>query len=282
MELIRRRCRHCAGRPPILFAHGVYADARIWDVYFLDFFVDAGFDVWALSLRGHGKSRYEPVSWSPGLSDYTEDVKWAIEQIGEPPVLVGHSMGGLVVQQVLGRSDIPVHSAVLMAAVPPKGMYEPALRLAQAHPALFYKLSLLNASPRWMWEHWLSAADFRELFFSETTPLEHTKRFLSLFQSEPPRGLIDLLMFCPPAQFRFDGPMLVMGAEADIIIPPDFVQRTAEAFSAELKILPGMGHAMMLEDNWRAAAKSIEDWLKHGTRKRRNHHESRRIQRKRP
>ena len=277
MELIRRRCRHRTGHPPILFVHGAYVDARIWDVYFLDFFVNAGFDAWALSLRGHGKSRYEPVSWSPGLSDYTDDVNRAIEQIGEPPVLVGHSMGGLVVQQVSGNSDIPVHSAVLMAAVPPKGMYEPALRLAQAHPALFHKLSLLNASPRWMWEHWLSAADVRKMFFSETTPLAQVKRFFSFFQSEPPRGLIDLLLFCPPAQPGFKGPMLVMGAEADIIIPPDFVQRTAEAFSAELKILPGMGHAMMLEENWKDAARCIEDWLKHGTRHRRDNHESRRI-----
>jgi len=263
MELIRRRSRHRKDHPPLLFVHGAYADARIWDVHFLDFFVDAGFDAWAVSLRGHGNSRYDPLIGSPGLSDYRDDIEWAVGQIGEPPVLVGHSMGGGVVQRVLEKAEIPVSGAVLMASVPPKGMGEPVLRLAQNHPVLFHKLTLLNASPRWMWEHWLSAEDVRALFFSENTPMDQVKRFFSLFQSEPPRALMDLVVFCPPARFEYKGPMLVMGAEADIIIAPDFVQETAETFSAELKILPDMGHAMMLEDNWKTAAQSILDWLKH-------------------
>lgn len=263
MELIRRPCRRPDSRPPVLFIHGAYADAKIWDVHFLDFFAEAGFNVWALSLRGHGKSRYQPIAWPPGFADYIDDVEWAIGQIGEPPVLVGHSMGGLVAQRVLKKNGISVKASVLIASVPPDGMMNPIIRLAQEHPLLFHKLGLINASPRWMWEHWVSMEEVRQMFFSKSTALQEVKRFYPLFQCEPPRALTDLTFFCPLAKMKPECPMLAMGGEEDIIIPPEFVQKTADFYSADIQMLPGLGHAMMLDKEWETAAKSIVNWLQH-------------------
>ncbi|HRE87036.1 MAG TPA: alpha/beta hydrolase, partial [Accumulibacter sp.] len=41
-------------RPPLLFLHGGYVDARSWDVHFLPFFASHGYDCHALEFSGHG------------------------------------------------------------------------------------------------------------------------------------------------------------------------------------------------------------------------------------
>lgn len=261
MDLIRRPCRNRDGRPPILFIHGANADRRIWDFHFVDFFVEAGFDVWALSLRGHGANGYSSFPWPPGFSDYAEDVERAIRRIGETPVIVGHSMGGLVVQQVLKNGAIPIHAAVLMASVPPDGLFRPFIRLSRAHPVLVGKFKLVNASPRWMWEQWVGMKDFQQMFFSDSTPLENVAPFYSIYRNESLRAMADILFFNPPAKARLECPLLVMGAEEDRIITPEFVHETADAYSADVELLPRMGHVMMLEDRWETAARILLDWL---------------------
>ena len=55
--------------------------------------------------------------------------------------------------------------------------------------------------------------------------------------------------------------MLVLGAEHDVLIPPDQVRMTAMRYDVEATILPGLGHGMMLETDWRVAADPILAWL---------------------
>jgi hypothetical protein len=56
--------------------------------------------------------------------------------------------------------------------------------------------------------------------------------------------------------------MLVLGAENDVLIPPDQVRMTARRYGVEAHILPGLGHGMMMESDWRIAADPIVAWLK--------------------
>jgi pimeloyl-ACP methyl ester carboxylesterase len=53
------------------------------------------------------------------------------------PVLIGHSMGGMVIQKYLELHQIP--AAVLMASAPPKGLLASTLRIAGKHPLIFLK-----------------------------------------------------------------------------------------------------------------------------------------------
>lgn len=57
-------------------------------------------------------------------------------------------------------------------------------------------------------------------------------------------------------------PGLVLGAEHDVLIPPDQVKMTARTYGVPAKILPGLGHSMMMESDWRIAAEPVIDWLK--------------------
>jgi pimeloyl-ACP methyl ester carboxylesterase len=60
---------------------------------------------------------------------------------------------------------------------------------------------------------------------------------------------------------RINTPMLVLGGELDQIYTPDDVRRTARAYGTEPLVLPGVGHELMLEHDWRVAAGYVENWL---------------------
>jgi pimeloyl-ACP methyl ester carboxylesterase len=54
------------------------------------------------------------------MGDYLDDVQSATDSLGSQPVLIGHSMGGFIVQKYLAKRRAP--AAVLMASIPPQGV----------------------------------------------------------------------------------------------------------------------------------------------------------------
>ena len=66
----------------------------------------------------------------------------------------------------------------------------------------------------------------------------------------------------PPMMGLRGIPTLVLGAEHDNLIPPAFVYGTAAFLGTQAHIFDGMGHAVMLEDDWQEAAETIADWLR--------------------
>ena len=57
-------------------------------------------------------------------------------------------------------------------------------------------------------------------------------------------------------------PLLVLGAESDILVPPAQVEQAARAYGTQAEIFPGMGHVMMLEARWQYVADRIIEWLR--------------------
>ena len=86
---------------PLLFVHGAWHAAWCWDENFLSFFADHGYRAVALSFRGHGNSPSNKPLRSLSVSDYVKDVSSVAAELPTPPVIIGHSMGGLIVQKYL-------------------------------------------------------------------------------------------------------------------------------------------------------------------------------------
>ena len=105
---------------PLLFVHGAFAGAWVWDEHFLPYFAAQGYHAHALSLRGHGGSFGCDNIDSHSVHDYVDDLATVIADLPKPPILVGHSMGGFIVQKYLERHPVP--AAVLMCSVPPQGL----------------------------------------------------------------------------------------------------------------------------------------------------------------
>lgn len=79
---------------PLLLVHGSFGSSAMWMGY-ADVFARAGWDVYALDLRGHGKSTGSVAGMT--MNDYVADVRRAAEEHAlENPIVIGHSMGGLV------------------------------------------------------------------------------------------------------------------------------------------------------------------------------------------
>ncbi len=56
-------------------------------------------------------------------------------------------------------------------------------------------------------------------------------------------------------------PLLVLGGENDIVVPPNEIKKTARAYNADYKIFANTAHDLMLERNWQQVADFIIDWL---------------------
>lgn len=78
----------------IVLVHGSWGASWMWNMY-VPFLSQKGFDVYALDLRGHGQSEGEVAGTT--MQNYVEDVRQVIEENNlEHPIVIGHSMGGLV------------------------------------------------------------------------------------------------------------------------------------------------------------------------------------------
>ena len=67
--------------------------------HFLPYFAAAGYDSYAVSLRGQGQSQRLPDMKACSLTQHVADLACIVEALPRPPVLFGHSFGGLVVQR---------------------------------------------------------------------------------------------------------------------------------------------------------------------------------------
>jgi pimeloyl-ACP methyl ester carboxylesterase len=130
LEIHSREPAQDDGRPPLLFVHGLGHGAWCWENW-LDGAAAAGWSATAVSLRGHGGS--------PGrlrtalLRQYADDVVATALPLPRPAVLIGHSMGGLVVQQALPR--YAARAAVLAAPVPAHPALASVMAIARRHPS---------------------------------------------------------------------------------------------------------------------------------------------------
>ena len=123
-QLIVRAPATPTSRPPLLFVHGSFHAAWCYEEHWLPFFAAAGYDSYALSLRDQGASGVRPGGGAAGtLEQHAEDVASLARSLPSPPVLVGHSFGGLVVQQCVSSrvAAPPVAGVALLCSVPPDG-----------------------------------------------------------------------------------------------------------------------------------------------------------------
>ena len=255
LEVISRYPSKGKRRTPLLFIHGAFTAAWVWSEHFLDWFAERGWPAHAISLRGHGGSEGHELLGQWGIDHYVADVMQVIQEIGESPVLIGHSMGGFVAQKCLEQSTFP--AVVLMCSVPPKGLLASSLSMVWSRPDLLGNLSqLMTGGP-------VDIDSLKDALFAQPASISDLQRYLMLSQVESQRAIWDMTMFnlIDPERLQ-PVPKLVIGAELDHIIPQNQVRDMADRYSVEPVIFPGMGHGLMLERDWSHVASVIHDWLK--------------------
>lgn len=233
------------GRPPLLFVHGVAHGAWCFEENWLPAAAARGFRASAVSLRGHGGSGGSAHLGRATMRAYVHDIVQAITELPSPPVLVGHSMGGLLSQLVAER--YPLRGLVLLTPAPASG-------------ALGIMLSTLRTRP----------ADAVSVILGRTLPMRPDVLFTGLDSAEAERlasrtGRESALAQYELLRRRRIGPVrcpvLVVGSPDDRIIRPVDVERTAAMYGVEPVWLDGMGHDVMLDAGWDRALDTVLDWV---------------------
>ncbi|HEX2908686.1 MAG TPA: alpha/beta hydrolase [Phototrophicaceae bacterium] len=254
LEIITRKPPGTPRPTPLLFIHGSWHGAWCWDEYFLPYFAEQGYIAHAMSLRGHGKSSGDhELRWAT-VADYVADVEQVARILEGIPVLIGHSLGGYVVQKYLeGRRAA---AAVLLASLPVTGMLAFTLRHLQRYPGSMLKTAL-SLNPYYMVG---TPKINKAVFFSPDVPQEQFERYYEQMQRESFRIALDAALLDLPKPVRVNTPMLVLGAANDQIFTREEQENTATAYNTTAEFFP-MAHDMMLEPGWQAVADRILVWL---------------------
>jgi alpha-beta hydrolase superfamily lysophospholipase len=235
--------------------HGAWC----WDVHFLDYFARHGFAAHAVNLRGHGNSDgWENLRWTR-IADFVQDLANAVRQLTAAPYVIGHSMGGFVLQKYLEDRTLP--GAVLLSSPSPAGLMPTALRVARRHPLVFahvnstFSLLPVIATPQLA----------REAFFSDDLPEDRLVEYWQRMENESFRAFLDMVALDLPKPDKIKTPLLVLGAARDTMLDPGEIHATARAYNARSEIIPGVAHNSMLELHWQAVADRILNWLEKST-----------------
>jgi len=241
---------------PLLLVHGAFGGAWMWREIVMPVFAAAGRRVLAFSIRGHGASEgYERLR-ETSLAEYVEDVRRAFRVLPEPPVVIAHSLGGLLSQMLIGREEM--RALVLCASLPPEGMIFTTPRLAMTDPTLFTEAFLGSVTKT----HGPIAMAGFQVLFSDGLPPHEIARHARRMQPESPRALLDAHASPPvlsAAAFRI--PTLVVGGERDRLVWRASTVRTALYHGGEHRTASGMGHFLQLDVGAAELAGDILAWL---------------------
>lgn len=243
-------------KPPIVLVHGLCHGAWCW-ANFIPRLAELDHEVAALSLRGHGGSSGRDRLHRWGLADYVADVHRVVTRLGRPAVLIGHSMGGAIVQRYVAQHRENVAGAVLFASATAGGLG--GARMADVLRGV--KPSSLANSLACVVGRRLSADRTNNTpFFGNRLSLDDAARVSVRLGPESLRAVNDLVRHF--AEIPSDlPPMLVIGSRDDDLFGATSTGRTATAYRAQPVLLDGLCHDLMLDPEWERALEPVAKFL---------------------
>lgn len=229
----------------IVFVHGMSHGAWCWEESFIPYFERLGYHCLAMNLPGHDMpGSTKAIHYA--LDAYVEALSKTVATLEKDPIIVGHSMGGMILQKYLVKGRCK--KAILLASVPPSGVLWPSLRVLAKHPGglkYLFQLNLLGVFRK-----------YPSLMFGSNPK---TKDYVDKMCAESFWAYVQLMI--PFRRLRKGIPMLVMGGTEDQLISVEECQQTAIAYGAELAMMEGGSHDLMLDSNSRSYADRMHAWL---------------------
>lgn len=261
-----------AARVPVVFVHGLWLHSTSWQPW-AERFRAAGFDPvlpeWPGVPDTVAEARARPESQAGvGIDQVIDSHARIVADLPEPPVLVGHSFGGLVVQALLDRGL--GRAAVAIDPAPIRGVLRvPPAQLRATFPVLGNPanrkraVSLTPAQFRAHFANTLPAEESRELHERWTIPGPGRPLFQSALANMTPRGRAATAVDTRRAE---RGPLLIISGGADRTVP-DSVSRAAfklygrSAAVTEFRQFPDRGHSLTVDSGWPEIADAVLEWL---------------------
>ena len=259
-----RIMEHSFKSKTVVFIHGLFLNNQSWAEW-ETFFKEKGYTTYAPAYPDHEGIPSELRKNAPdslGYVTFTQVVNKMeafIETLPEKPIIVGHSMGGLVAQKLIEK-DL-AEAAIIIGSAPPKGVITLKFSFAKSN------LGLLNPfkgnSIHYPTKKWFHYA------FTNTLTREESDRIFDEFVVPESRNIPrETLKKAGKIDFKKPhAPMLFISGKEDHIIPASLNKKNFKRYKDEKsirahKIFEGRDHFIAGEDGWKEVANYVYNWLK--------------------
>ena len=268
LEVLSMKASSGSAKPPMVFVHGSYHAAWCWAEHFFEYFSSRGHDCYALSMRGQGASDMPPdpdAVVAGTVETHASDVASFCASLSTPPVLVGHSFGGLIAQRVAAGGEeantkTRLAGLALVASVPPTGNGPMVGRFLRRAPLASLKITYAFIAAAFK----TNAQLCRECFFSLDLPEPTLVKHMGSIANSCNVRLLDLKAMNaslpipkPPEDMR----VFVVGGEDDFVVDVEGLRETAVWGNADLVVLERTAHDVMLDTRWEGGARALEGWM---------------------
>src|SRR3954451_22166113 len=255
---------------PVLFIHGLWLHATSWQTW-IELFCASGYDPvapgWPNEPPTVAEARESPdVVANLSIDEVTDHYAGIIGGLDAPPIIIGHSFGGLFAEKLLGQG----HGAAAVAIDPAQIKGVLPLPLAQlraglpalGNPANLHKaVSLTQKEFRFGFGNALTEEESDELYETWTIP-----------SSAKPLFQVSVANFSlhSPAKVNTGnadrGPLLLISGTEDHTVPDVVTRSTLKQYRdstavTELKQFEGRGHSLTINSGWKQIADAVLAWL---------------------
>ena len=237
--------------PPLLFVHGYFGLAIAFE-RMMECLAAKGHRCVAIDLRGHGASSLSGDLGKVSIHDYADDVDRVARLMGDP-IIVGHSMGGLLAQLAAARGV--ARGIVLLSPAPPRGIPVLSLKLA-IHQAKYMPAILTSrvVVP--------GRSDLLALVLNRVPEAERDV-LLDLLVPDSGRAARQMsVLGVPIDRDRVKVPVFVIAGDQDLFIPLSRGRRVAARYGAPIRVAPGRGHMLIIEPGYEELCDWIEEWIR--------------------
>lgn len=245
-------------KAPIVMVHGAFCGGWAWETFRTAFEAN-GHRVLAPDLRGHGPSDSPQAVTGVSMTDYARDIARLCHEQDEPPVLIGHSMGGLVAQ--MAARSARVRALVLLAPSPPWGVTSSSLEEA----ITAFGLHVLG--PIWM-QAVTPDRGLMRTYSLDRMDKPAREAAVARLRAESGRALwetlnwwLDPFMTTSLGPGPLRTPSLVMVGARDVVHPPATARLIAGRLGAAYREFPAMSHWILGEPGWDEVAAAAIGWL---------------------
>jgi len=248
----------------IVMIHGMWGGPWYWENY-KNFFELNGYRCVTPTLRYHDArpgSAPEPRLGNTSLLDYASDLENEIASLGVMPIIMGHSMGGLLAQ-ILGSRGL-AKALVLLTPAAPEGIFS----ITPSVFRTFFRVMI-------KWGFWkkpmaLSFGAARYAALDLMTPEQRREIYGKMvYESGRAAAEIGFWLFDKRHAARVDAskvtcPVLVVAGSQDRITPARVSKRIAQRYPgfSTYKEYPDHAHWVVGEPGWSKIARDIENWIK--------------------
>ncbi|QUD86817.1 alpha/beta fold hydrolase [Phenylobacterium montanum] len=243
-----------SARPPVIMVHGAFCGGWAFDA-FREPFEAAGHPVLTPDLAGRGGGSRAAAS----MTDFAAGVAELVRAQAEAPILVGHSLGGLVAQ--LAAAKAPVRGLILLAPSAPWGVAGGSVEEAVS------AVSLYALGPYWLQAIEPDYTIARTYSFDRLAKADR-KAVFARMAPESGRALwetlnwwLDPFMTTMVSPRRIAAPVLGIAGGRDLVHPPATVLRTVERLGGELQVFEPMSHWLLSEPGWEEVAEACLSWI---------------------